>query len=333
MQRLRLFLVVAFVLSLFVVPTAGAAGPDRSITLSADKTSFAAAEPVIVHVTYANNSARTVRTLRWLTPADGVEEALFSVSRDGQAVAYLGPVFKRPAPTAEDYVAFAPGGRRTFDVDLASVYDLSMSGTYVVRFNADRWTSNELVLAVEGRASGPAVDAAPAAVNGTTTFNKCSSTQQSQLLTARANASTYAANSVTYLGGALGSRYTTWFGAYTASRYNKVNANFGAIKSAMDNAAVTFDCGCKKKYYAYVYPTQPYTIYLCSVYWNAPATGTDSKAGTLIHEMSHFNVVAGTDDYVYGQSGAKSLAISNPDQAVDNADNHEYFAENTPFQN
>ena len=55
-------------------------------------------------------------------------------------------------------------------------------------------------------------------------------------------------------------------------------------------------------------------IYLCSVFWTAPLTGTDSKAGTLIHEMSHFNVVASTDDYVYGQTGAKSLAISEPAQ-------------------
>ena len=98
----------------------------------------------------------------------------------------------------------------------------------------------------------------------------------------------------------------------------------------MDSAPVKFDCGCKKRYYAYVYPAQPYVIYLCSVYWQAPATGTDSKAGTLIHEMSHFDVVAGTDDYVYGQTGARNLAITNPDNAVMNADNHEYFAENTP---
>ena len=49
--------------------------------------------------------------------------------------------------------------------------------------------------------------------------------------------------------------------------------------------------------------------------------------------MSHFNAVAGTDDHVYGQSGAKALAISDPAKAVDNADSHEYFAENTPSQN
>ncbi len=31
-----------------------------------------------------------------------------------------------------------------------------------------------------------------------------------------------------------------------------------------------------------------------------------------------------------GQSAASSLAASNPAQALNNADSHEYFAENTP---
>jgi peptidyl-Lys metalloendopeptidase len=39
---------------------------------------------------------------------------------------------------------------------------------------------------------------------------------------------------------------------------------------------------------------------------------------------------AETDDYVYGQSGAKNQAITDPGKAIDNVDNHEYFAENAP---
>jgi peptidyl-Lys metalloendopeptidase len=101
----------------------------------------------------------------------------------------------------------------------------------------------------------------------------------------------------------------------------------------MNNASVRFNCTCTDSAYAYVYPTQPYTIYLCNAFWNAPSTGTDSKAGTLVHEMSHFNVVAGTNDYAYGQTAAKNLAIQNPTRAIANADSHEYFAENTPFKN
>ena len=82
----------------------------------------------------------------------------------------------------------------------------------------------------------------------------------------------------------------------------------------------------------YVYPTQPYTVYLCSVFWTAPLTGTDSQGGTLIHESSHFNTVASTDDWTYGQTNCRSLAISDPDKAIDNADSHEYYAENNPVQ-
>ena len=100
----------------------------------------------------------------------------------------------------------------------------------------------------------------------------------------------------------------------------------------MDTASVNFNCTCTDSAYAYVYSNQPYTIYLCNAFWNAPSTGTDSKAGTLIHEMSHFSVVAGTDDWAYGQSAARNLAIRSPKRAVDNADSHEYFAENTPAQ-
>jgi peptidyl-Lys metalloendopeptidase len=109
-----------------------------------------------------------------------------------------------------------------------------------------------------------------------------------------------------------------------------VKNHFVAISDAMDGAGIQFDCKCKQPYYAYVYPNDPYKIYLCKVFWQAPLSGTDSKAGTLIHEMSHFDVVAGTDDVVYGQSGAMNLAINDPNAAITNADSHEYFAENTP---
>jgi len=150
------------------------------------------------------------------------------------------------------------------------------------------------------------------------------------------SARSYTENAKGYLNaGTVGPRYTTWFGAYTSSRYNTVQSHFVSIDSAMDQNAgqIKINCGCNQSYYAYVYPTRPYEIFVCRAFWTAPLTGTDSKAGTLIHEMSHFNVVAGTDDNVYGQAGAKSLAISDPAAAVDNADSHEYFAENTPSQN
>jgi peptidyl-Lys metalloendopeptidase len=52
--------------------------------------------------------------------------------------------------------------------------------------------------------------------------------------------------------------------------------------------------------------------------------------GTVIHEMTHFTNTADTDDYAYGQTNSRNLAINLPDLAINNADNHEYIAENTP---
>lgn len=71
-------------------------------------------------------------------------------------------------------------------------------------------------------------------------------------------------------------------------------------------------------------------IFSIGAFWNAPATGTNSKAGTIIHESSHFTANGGTGDLVYGQSGCKLWALLFPNSAVENADSHEYFAENTP---
>ncbi len=135
-------------------------------------------------------------------------------------------------------------------------------------------------------------------------YSQCSSSQQSTIGQALSAAQTMASNADAYLtNGALGTRYTKWFGAVDSSRVATVKSHFAAIKSALATKPITVNCGCTDTAYAYVYPTQPYTIYVCKAFWNAPLSGTDSKGGTLVHEMSHFNVVAGTDDWAYGQPG------------------------------
>ncbi|CCO33040.1 Peptidyl-Lys metalloendopeptidase Short=MEP [Rhizoctonia solani AG-1 IB] len=59
--------------------------------------------------------------------------------------------------------------------------------------------------------------------------------------------------------------------------------------------------------------------------------GTDSKAGTIVHEASHFPEYAGTADHAYGQGACRDLARNDPNRAAMNADSHEYFAENQPW--
>ena len=320
------------------------------VGLSADQSFFGTTEDVILHVTITNPNSYSIRMLKWLTPVGGVERSLFTVTRDGKSVVYVGKIVKRVAPTEKDYIVLAAGESLTRDVNLSDYYNLSISGTYAVKYNvvssglyatedgkqfntADHLTSNMMELSIEGRANRVLQEVNPQVVTGTNGFFGCSASQQTDLVNARDAASIYAANAVSYFAASKqGARYTTWFGVYDASRYSAVSSHFSLVQNAVDTASpMNFDCTCTDAgVYAYVFPNSPFNIYLCPAFWSSSTTGTDSKAGTLIHEITHFTVVADTDDHAYGQAAAQALAISNPALAVMNADSHEYFAENNP---
>ncbi len=350
-SKVRFYVFVfALLAALLFTSAAGAASKEGpSVSLSVAQSEFDVTQDVLVTVTIANPTGHTVRVLKWFTPADGVEEPLFTVTRDdGEPVPYIGAIYKRPAVTGKDYVSLKAGESFVRTVNLADTYDLSQSGQYEVSYavasfnlfsekgNAfkfrDSLASDAISLKVAGREAKGKPTPPPPPPAGGNSFNACTTTQQTALVNARNQSKTYASESKNYLNSHSSGtpRYLEWFGVFSTTRYNTVTNHFAAISNAMDNAGITFDCKCKQNYYAYVYPDRPYTIYLCKVFWIAPLAGTDSQAGTLIHEMSHFNVVASTDDVVYGQTGARNLADTNPDAAVTNADNHEYFAENNP---
>lgn len=326
------------------------AAPNKGITatVTAEKAALGKTDNVTMRLTLTNNSAQPQMVLKWHTAFAEIEESLFEVTRDGVKVPYLGAHYKRGAPKASDYYLLKPGASHTVKVELSDMYDMSITGQYTIAYSArsmNLFGTNEKAVGeiksqtasvwIDGRqprgtvstADKAAADPSPAAG---LTFTKCTTSQQATVTEAIGAAGTMANGADAYMGGTLGARYTKWFGASDATRIAKVKGNFAAIKGAFDTKPITVDCGCKKTYYAYVYPNQPYKIYVCKAFWSAPMTGTDSKGGTLVHEMSHFTAVAGTDDWVYGQSGAASLAISDPAKAVDNADSHEYFSENTP---
>ncbi|KQV61316.1 MULTISPECIES: M35 family metallo-endopeptidase [unclassified Duganella] len=324
-------------------------------SISMDKRALGPSDDVMVQVTLTNTSSVPQYVLKWHTPFGEIEESLFEVTRDGAKVPYEGMHVKRAAPTPADYYVIHPGKSHKVTVELSHLYNMSISGDYSIRYltkssklfssmdpmgkavdkrQSDTLQSDALAISIEGslpRGSVAKAPAAPEALAGSLSFSKCTASQQSTVTSAVSAAKNMANDANGYLGAnKTGQRYTKWFGTYTSSRYSTVKSHFTAIKDAFDNKPVTVDCGCKQSYYAYVYPNQPYKIYVCKAFWSAPMTGTDSKGGTLVHEMSHFNVTAGTDDHAYGQSAAASLAISNPTQAIDNADSHEYFGENTP---
>lgn len=347
------------------------AAPDRSSANPLRVGLFPAGEGM-VEVEVTNTSNRAARIPRWQLPQEVLQGNLFAVSRDGAQVRYEGAMVKRGLPTAADFAVLRPGQTWRTVVDLSATYDMSKAGDYTVTLASPlqhaSLSGGERLQSANGlpmllKSAGlrmwhdggiaPYAQKLDASINakpcnprkqdcggggggGAISFVGCSATQITDATNAVNTARSYSENAKGYLNaGTTGPRYTTWFGAYTNTRYTTARGNFVAIDAAMDQNAgqIKINCGCNQSYFAYVYPTRPYEIFVCRAFWTAPMTGTDSKAGTLIHEMSHFNVVAGTDDVVYGQAGARNLASSDPDAALTNADNHEYFAENTPSQN
>ncbi|QOY93602.1 peptidase M35 [Massilia sp. UMI-21] len=351
MHRHALRLALPALLAFSALP---APAQEVSVTIAPLRDRFARSDDVLVRVTLLNNSGTPQFLLKWHTPVAGIEAPLFEVQRDGQPVRYLGIKVKRPAPGPDDYLRLEPGASVSSTVELSALYDMNVTGPYQLRYRTaspglfagagmrpvpGALASNQAGIWIEGRLPrGSKPPARQAAATGAgLEFSKCSNAQQEQLGAAVDAGRTMTVDAHAYLaagaGGArYGARYGTWFGALDAGRSATVNSNFSAIRDAFETKPLKIDCGCNADYFAYVYPAQPYTIYVCKAFWTAPLTGTDSRGGTLLHELSHFDVVAATDDHVYGQQGAAELARTDPARAVRNADSHEYFGENSPPQ-
>ena len=317
-----------------------------------------------VEVTLTNTSRKTLRIPKWQLPSEVHRSNLFRITRDGLEVGFEGAMVKRGVPTADDFAIIRPGRSYRSTVALGTAYDLSKAGHYTVTYAAPlQYASlsgrirlqqgNGLPMVAQGAPIQMVLDQPATLPSGGrlrpvlpsnpglsdvigVSYAGCTAAQQNILGNAMLSARTYSEQAKGYLNANTnGPRYSTWFGAYVNTRYTTAQQHFAAIDTAMDQTGgqITVNCGCNENYYAYVFKNQPYQIWVCNAFWAAPLIGTDSKAGTLIHEMSHFTVVTDTDDHAYGQNAASNLANTNPTLALDNADNHEYFSENTPVQN
>ncbi len=320
-----------------------------AVTIEPAQASYSRDDRVLVKLTYTNKSDQTVRLLKWTTGLEGrIDEDVLSIWFNDQEVAYHGRHYKRGPATAENYVVLAPSQSVSATIDLQLSYGVALAGEYRLMWRANfaaaiSSTSNldrhEIIaeqgvkLLLEQNIALPEFSR-PSRLPAQ--FVGCSGERPSQITSALAVAESYARVARDDLSATPtdlrpeARRYREWFGNYDPSRWSKVQDNFNRIYSTVSGRTLLFDCTCTEPYYAYVYPSQPYNIYLCNAFWNAPTSGTDSKAGTIIHEVSHFTAVTDTDDVTYGQSACRDLARNEPSNAIRNADSHEYFAENTP---
>ncbi|KAG8906552.1 hypothetical protein FRB99_006666 [Tulasnella sp. 403] len=291
------------------------------------------------------NDPNSILTPQWKTDVFGIVGPHGTPAKFGGVKVKWSP---KLAVANGQFTTLTPGQSLEVEHNLNGVYNLTDCGLgeytisakpdfKVISSSGELSTVTATIENHNARFSGKLSSSKPISLPPTATrkkavgFASCDSAQQSKISTAAKSAQSYISSANSYLA-KLDSgteRYTTWFGSYTSSRGDTIKSHFSLMNN--DPLNTTYDCSCNATdTFAFVYPNQPGYIHLCGAFWNAPNTGTDSRAGTIVHESSHFTVNGGTQDHVYGQDGCKNLANSDPDQAIFNADSHEYFAENNP---
>jgi len=307
----------------------------------------------IITLVLTNTSNHKIKVLTWNSPLEKtLHSNLFIVKYNKETIKYTGKLIKRTPPKESDYTTFEAKEKKIISIELPNYYAMNKKGNYAISFNGmiqiEKGLKKKKILTKSKSTQAITINYTPTKkktkkqTKVTASFTGCSSSKKTTLNSAQNEAISIAKDSFNVMTNAPANtsseRYATWFGSPNSTRQATVTKHFKNIYNALDNKSINFDCStCKSESdidydatYAYVYPNEPYTVYLCGVFWTSNRAGTDSQAGTLIHELSHFDVLAGTSDHVYGKTDAKNLARTNPTKATDNAENHEYFAENTP---
>lgn len=281
-------------------------------------------------------------------------ENTFSIVSDtGASPDFVGARAKYSFNAATDFVTLQPGANVSVTHNLGSGYSFTQEGEYKVEttnllFYQDEAGNPQPIHAVvssthQTKLSG-SLQSSQRRTRGMgkrATFAGCTASQQADINSALGVSTTYIANAVNYLTSLTSGkpRYTTWFGTYNSARKATVLDHFKKIQSSdpqtyqyncHNQCALEDDCDCREDTFAYVNADIFGVVHLCNAFWRAGISGTDSKAGTIIHEASHLTRNGGTEDIKYGQPRCKQLALDNPADAIRNADSHEYFAENNP---
>jgi peptidyl-Lys metalloendopeptidase len=316
-----------------------------------------------IDFSFTNTDTQPLTLCVWNTPFDKSSDVLRAdmfnvVTKLGVSAVYTGILMKR-IPTASDFVTLQPNETLSAKVDLLKGYWFPQVDQYMIslqtsiniflgenhNYNLGDFTPFQLsseVLTVD------VVDVAPIPallqpaslfdenrVGSIVATNSCAN-NVSMLNTADTNAGTLTSRVRTYLNNNCnGGAYVTWMGACDSTRYSNVRTNFNNIASRISSGYRVNCAGpsCSANTFAYVYPTDTsFWVYVCGAFWRASANTCqfDSRPGTIVHELSHFNSVAATRDTAYGTTACQNLAKSDPSAATKNADSHEYLAEGCP---
>lgn len=176
-------------------------------------------------------------------------------------------------------------------------------------------------------------------------FDRCEKAEIEVVLEAMGAASKLSLQAAVSIGDTP--EFRRWFGPYSKENAAAVRAGFKSIHAVLRDQSVKVVCAnvgeedCDARMYANVWAHDPYVINLCPAFFSMPQMHVHSnasvqmengtRAGTIIHELSHFDIVAGTDDICYTRPVCAQLAEFERQVLVRNADSYQYFAEDMGY--
>lgn len=335
---------------------AAAAGSSHVVaSLAQDSAYFGAETSVEATFTVENTGSEPLYVLDRELPFAGFKSDLFEVRRDGEPVEYMGQLHRFVPARLVDFRRIAPGEQITGKIDLEGVYDFSRPGTYTVRFRGRATAFRKdleggfvpLTRLRRGQAlqfdverDERSFEAKPAPQLETVTGRSivpiavgCTPTRNQQIFQALPLADQMATKALTALSSLIGvpNDYVKWFGPHNVNNQLSLFFDFANIQNTLDDRQLWLYCDCNDAgSFAWTQKGTQGVIHLCPAFWSAPLNGFNSKADTLVHEVSHWPSWGGdTDDYVYGISSCQAIAAYTA-WSLDNADSFAYFAADQP---
>jgi len=177
------------------------------------------------------------------------------------------------------------------------------------------------------------------------TFQRCTKAEAETISRSVADAKRLAVHAAASVGDTPA--FETWFGKYSDSKAEVVRRNFKKTVQAIRSGEITTICAdlrpseCDPDMFAYVYDDDHYNVYICPEFFSLPNmarlrpgqlnSNFGTRAGTIIHEVTHFNVVANTEDNCYSRDVCSAMAQRDGPAALENADSYQFYAEDISY--
>jgi len=177
------------------------------------------------------------------------------------------------------------------------------------------------------------------------TFTNCTKAERGKIIAAYERAERLTLTATTAIG--PNPAFNRWFGSYNAKNGEQVRRVLKAIVKGLrapEIGVVCLNIGqelCDRDTYAFVEKSDPYNVSYCPAFFEMDTMktltndsiqdGSGTRAGTVVHEFSHFSIVGDTEDLCYARDVCTEMARTSSEDAIHNADSFQYFVEDVTY--